>query len=69
MCMVDYSGVIFCTATNGQTREDWLTGISKMFHYFDGVTDETWLDNSIPLVKNAGKYDPDFATEFSNELL
>ena len=39
-----YSGLIFCTATNGQTREDWLTGITKMFHYFDGVTDETWLD-------------------------
>ncbi len=37
-----------------------------MFHYFDGVTDETWLDNSTPLVKNADKYDPDLATEFSN---
>lgn len=22
-----------------------------MFHYFDGVTEETWLDNSTPLVK------------------
>ncbi len=61
-----YSGLIFCTATNGQTREDWLAGITKMFHYFDGVTDETWLDNSTPLVKNADKYDPDLATEFSN---
>ena len=61
-----YSGLIFCTATNGQTREDWLTGITKMFHYFDGVTDETWLDNSTPLVKNADKYDPDLAPEFSN---
>lgn len=66
MCMIDYSGLIFCTATNGQTREDWLTGITKMFHYFDGVTDETWLDNSTPLVKNADKYDPDLAPEFSN---
>ena len=37
-----------------------------MFHYFDGVTDGTWLDNSTPLVKNADKYDPDLATEFSN---
>ena len=37
-----------------------------MFHYFDGVTDETWLDNSTPLVKNADKYDPDLAPEFSN---
>lgn len=37
-----------------------------MFHYFDGVTEETWLDNSTPLVKNADKYDPDLATEFSN---
>ena len=61
-----YSGLIFCTATNGQTREDWLAGITKMFHYFDGVTEETWLDNSTPLVKNADKYDPDLATEFSN---
>lgn len=61
-----YSGLIFCIATNGQTREDRLTGITKMFHYFDGVTDETWLDNSTPLVKNTGKYDPDLAPEFSN---
>lgn len=61
-----YSGLIFCTATNGQTREDWLAGITKMFHYFDGVTEEIWLDNSTPLVKKADKYDPELAPEFSN---
>ncbi len=38
-----------------------------MFHYFDGVIDETWFDNSTPLVKNADKYDPDLAPEFSND--
>lgn len=37
-----------------------------MFHYFDGFKDEIWLDNSTPLVKNADKYDPDLAPEFSN---
>ena len=26
----------------------------------------SWLDNSTPLVKNADKYDPDLAPEFSN---
>jgi transposase len=62
-----YSGLIFCTATSSQTREDWLTGITEMFHYFDGVIDETWFDNSTPLVKNADKYDPDLAPEFSND--
>ncbi len=58
--------LIFCTDTNGQIREGWLVGITKIFHYFDGDMDETWLDNSTSLVKSADKYDLDPAPEFNN---
>ena len=58
------SGLIYCQATPGQTREDWLTATAAMFHYFGGLTEELWLDNSTSLVKKADAYSPVLSEEF-----
>lgn len=59
-----YSRLIYCVATPGQTRRDWLHAISLMYEFFKGVTEEVWLDNSTSLVKKADKYDPVLSEEF-----
>ena len=60
------SGLIFCMATLTQKRTDWLTAIAAMFHFYGGVTEEHWLDNSTSLVKKADKYSPTLSEDFKN---
>lgn len=60
------SGLIFCMATENQKRNAWFCGIAEMFKFFEGVTDELWLDNSTPLVHKADRVDPILAPEFIN---
>lgn len=64
--VLGYSGYIFCYATADQTRNSWLLAIAKMFAYFEGVTDEIWLDNSTSLVRKADPVDPVISPEFLN---
>ena len=61
-----FSGLIFCCATARQTRQDWFSAIVSMFHAFDGVTEEIWLDNSTSLVKKADTFDPELSEDFKN---
>ena len=60
------SGYIFCHVTPRQTREDWFESIRTMFEFFEGVTEELWLDNSTPLVRRPDRIDPIISEEFRN---
>lgn len=61
-----FSGLIFCYATERQTRRDWLQAIAEMFDFYGGVTEELFLDNSTSLVRKADKYSPQLSKEFEN---
>ena len=58
------SGYIFCYATPGQTRVDWLDAQARMFEFFGGVPRQVFLDNSTPLVRKADAVDPVLSEEY-----
>lgn len=60
------SGLIFCLATPTQKRLDWLAAIAAMFHFYGGVTEELWLDNSTCLVLKEDKYAPKLSEELKH---
>lgn len=60
------SGLIFCYVTPRQKREDWFTATNAMFTFFDGVSEELWMDNSTPLVLKADRTDPVLSEELKN---
>lgn len=64
--ILPFSGLIFCTATESQKREAWIGAMADMFTFFNGVTEELWLDNSTSLVRKADKYDPQISPEFNS---
>jgi len=46
---------IFAFATQGETTRDWLDGMTRMFEYYGGVTQEVSMDNAKALVTKPGK--------------
>ncbi len=44
---------LFALATPGETTQDWLEGMQKMFEYFGGVTKVISIDNAKALVTKA----------------
>lgn len=59
-----YSHLIFCMATEDQTRQSWLLGIKSMLEYFGAVPQYVFLDNSTTLVTHTDNYDPQYCAEF-----
>lgn len=63
--VLPFSNLIFCMATENQTRQSWLLACMKMLDYFGAVPRYIFLDNSTSLVVRADTYDPKLCAEFN----
>lgn len=70
------SGMTFVEATRTQTKEDFLSSLTKALHYYGGVPAAIVTDNLRTAVKKSHKYEPiitdsllDFASHYSTTIL